>query len=235
LFWEQDNAMAAWQDTIVPPPARVRAESPTRKLGRQVFEKAGCVSCHAGPFLTNNQVISSASLGVNPVRSQALQKTEQNFTQPPVVYSFDTGVPLPPGRRSLNVPIGHLNSSQIDLAWAHHGSGGGYKVPSLVGLYWSAPYLHDGGVAAGKNLDSELGIPGTVDKNVMPDSANSLKALLDRDLRARVVRANEASTDLQRMNVQGVGHNYWVDSGSGFSNEEQQALILYLLSYSREQ
>lgn len=38
----------------------------------------------------------------------------------------------------------------------------------------------------------------------------------------------------RRMNVPGVGHNYWVDSGSGFSNEERQALILYLLSYSPE-
>jgi hypothetical protein len=31
--------------------------------------------------------------------------------------------------------------------------------------------------------------------------------------------------------VQGIGHNYWVDSQSGFSIQEQQALILYLLSY----
>jgi hypothetical protein len=26
---------------------------------------------------------------------------------------------------------------------------GGYKVQNLIGLYLSAPYLHDGGVAAG--------------------------------------------------------------------------------------
>lgn len=74
--------------------------------------------------------------------------------------------------------------------------GGRIQEAFPVGLYWSASYLHDGGVAAGKNLDSELGIPGTVEKNVMPDSANSLKALLDRDLRERVVHANEASADL---------------------------------------
>jgi hypothetical protein len=232
-FWEQDNAMAAWQDTIVPPPARVQVKPETKSLGRQIFEKAGCVSCHSGPFLTNNQVLPSASLGVNVVRSQALQKTEQN-SAPPVIYSFDTSVPLPAHPQLLSVPTGNLNPSQIDLAWAHHGSGGGYKVPSLVGLYWSAPYLHDGGIAVGKNLESDLGLPGTVEKNLMPDSANSLKALLDRDLRARVVRANEASAELRRMDVQGVGHNYWVDSQSGFSNEEQQALILYLLSYSPE-
>jgi hypothetical protein len=36
---------------------------------------------------------------------------------------------------------------------AHRGSNGGYKVPSLVGLYWSEPYLHDGGVAVGKRIE----------------------------------------------------------------------------------
>jgi hypothetical protein len=89
-------------------------------------------------------------------------------------------------------PSGDLNTGQIDLAWAHYGSEGGYKKPSPSGFIGARHILHDGGVAAGKNLDSELGIPGTVEKNVMPDSANSLKALLDRDLRERVVHANEA-------------------------------------------
>ena len=100
----------------------------------------------------------------------------------------------------------------------------------MVGLYWSAPYFHDGGVAVGKHAESDLGLPGTVGKNILPDATNSLKALVDRDLRARVVAANEASAGLGRMNVQGIGHNYWVDSQSGFSMEEQRDLILYLLT-----
>ena len=101
-------------------------------------------------------------------------------------------------------------------------------MPSLAGLYWTAPYLHDGGVAVGKNIDIELGLPGTVQKNIAPDPANSLKALFDRDLRARVVAAN---APLERMNVQGIGHNYWVDVQAGFSAEQQRALLLYLLTY----
>jgi hypothetical protein len=124
-----------------------------------------------------------------------------------------------------------LDQQQINLAWAHHGSEGGYKVPSLVGLYWSAPYLHDGGIAAGRNIASELGLPGTVEKNILPDPVNSLRALLDRNLRARVASANQSSSALRRMNVEGVGHNYWVDRQSGFTEEEQHALILYLLTY----
>jgi hypothetical protein len=228
--WQQNNAIAAWQDTIVPPPARITADSATKRSGREVFERAQCATCHSGPFLTNNRVIPSGEVHTNPVRSLALQKTESNFAAP-VVYTFDTPVPLPPNPQPLPVPSNGLDQQQINLAWAHNGSEGGYKVPALVGLYWSAPYLHDGGAAVGKDINTELGLPGTVEKNIAPDPANSLKALLDREFRSRVVGANEASPALRRMNVQGVGHDYWVDRQSGFTDEEQQALILYLLTF----
>lgn len=108
-------------------------------------------------------------------------------------------------------------------------------MPSLVGLYWSAPYLHDGGVAVGKSTASELGLPETVERNIMPDPANNLRALLDRDLRAQVVHANQSSLVLQRMNVEGIDHSYWVDRRSGFTEEEQHALVFYLLTYETGQ
>ncbi len=233
-FWQQNNAMAAWQDTLVPPPAKLNADDATKKRGRQVFERAGCAACHAGLFLTNNRVIPSSEIATNPVRSLALQKTERNFTDP-ILYTFDTPAPLPRHPKILPVPTDYLDPQQINLAWAHHGSQGGYKVPSLVGLYWSAPYLHDGGVAAGKDIRSQLGLPGTVENNVLPDPFNSLKALVDRALRAQVVRANQLSSPLRRMNVEGMGHHYWVDKQSGFTDEEQSALLLYLLTYEAGQ
>ena len=228
-FWEQNNAMAAWQDTIVPPAARIRIDARVRDLGRQVFARASCVACHSGPFLTNHRVVPAEELGVNAVRAGALEKTEKNFAQP-VIYTFDTAVPLPANPAKLVVPTGMLDAEQIDLAWAHHGSRGGYKVPALDGLYWSAPYLHDGGVAVGRNVQTDVGLPGTVEKNEKPDPVNSLRALVDRELRGRVVAANAASAELRRMNVTGAGHNFWVDGQAGFSGEEQQALIVYLLS-----
>jgi hypothetical protein len=70
-----------------------------------------------------------------------------------------------------------------------------------------------------------------VEKNIAPDPLNSLKALVDRELRSRVVAANAASPALRRMNVQGIGHNYWVDRQSGFTDREQQELLLYLLTF----
>jgi len=33
------------------------------------------------------------------------------------------------------------------------------------------------------------------------------------------------------MNVQGVGHNYWVDTESGYTDDQQRALIQFLLTY----
>jgi hypothetical protein len=230
LFWQQNNAMAAWQDTIVPPPARIAVDSGTKQTGREVFERAGCSGCHSGPFLTDNSVVPTGEIGTNSARGLALAKTELNFTAP-VIFSFDTPVPLPPHPKTLAVPTASFDGKQLDLAWAHHGSGGGYKVPSLVGLFWSAPYLHDGGVAVGKDEGASVGLPGTVEVNQMPDPFNSLRALVDRDLRARVIAANESSPRLQRMNVQGVGHNYWVDGQSGFTGEQQRALVQFLLTY----
>lgn len=63
---------------------------------------------------------------------------------------------------------GHLviGREQLKLAFAHGDSPGGYKVPSLIRLYWTAPYLHEGGVAVGKNVNSEIGFSGNcVERN----------------------------------------------------------------------
>ena len=107
---------------------------------------------------------------------------------------------------------------------------GGYKVPSLIGLYWSAPYLHDGGVAVGANTKSQLGIEGTLNKSILPDPYNSIRALVDKNLRTQVIKANQSAESLRKSNVTGEGHEYWVDASTGFSQQEQDALIKYLLT-----
>ncbi|HYG58262.1 MAG TPA: hypothetical protein VD902_09410, partial [Symbiobacteriaceae bacterium] len=145
---------------------------------------------------------------------------------------FDTPVPVPTGAKAERAPTEHLDAGQLRLAWAHGGSPGGYKVQGLMGLYWTAPYLHDGGVAVGDDPDTQLGVSGTILKGVRPDPANSLRALVDRDLRKRVIAANKESQSLGAVHVQGIGHEFWVDQGAGFTAEEQAALLKYLLSIS---
>jgi hypothetical protein len=149
---------------------------------------------------------------------------------PPSLYGFDTLVPIPPGTPPLAVPTVQLDPHQVQLAFAYRGTPGGYKVPSLVGVYWSAPYLHDGGVAVGTDAQTQLGIPGTLHRGILPDPVNSLRALIDRTLRQQVIAANAAAPSLQAMHVQGTGHAFWVDAETGFALADQEALIQYVLS-----
>jgi len=100
----------------------------------------------------------------------------------------------------------------------------------LIGLHWTALYLHDGGVAVGPNPEKDLGVPGTLQRGVEPDPFHSLRALVDRRLRQKVIAANRASKDLQAMHVAGIGHEFWVDEAAGFTKEDQENLIHFLLN-----
>ncbi|WP_255516048.1 hypothetical protein [Geobacillus sp. C56-T2] len=177
--------------------------------------------------MTNNRVIAADVVGTEPSRAKALKKTEKVFGEP-VLYAPNTPVPIPKGAKVLKVPTDQLDREQIRLSFAHGDSPGGYKVPSLIGLAWSAPYLHDGGVAVGPN--GELGPAGTVGKGIVPDARNSLRALIDRTWRQRVIAANTADPALPTVHVTGEGHRYWIDRQAGFTKEEQEAVLDYLLS-----
>ncbi|SDM18326.1 hypothetical protein SAMN05216360_10199 [Methylobacterium phyllostachyos] len=66
-------------------------------------------------------------------------------------------------------------------------------MPNLVGLAWTAPCRHDAGLTLGLDAGTQLGVPGLLYKGIPPDPANALRALVDRDLRARMAAANAAS------------------------------------------
>ena len=229
--WRQVNAMAAWQNTLVPPAARIPADPAAAQRGRAVFEKANCVSCHRGPALTNNRVVSVAEIKTQGLRGKGMANTENAWDDNPQAYAFDQDVPLPKSPRTIPVPTEQLDKQQITLAYGWGDSPGGYKVPSLIGLYWSPPYLHDGGVAVGPDASKQLGLAGTLQRGVMPDPANSLRAMVDRELRKQVIGANAADPNLSAMRVEGIGHEIWVDAGAGFTEADQHDLIHYLLTY----
>ncbi|QOR64679.1 electron transport protein [Cytobacillus suaedae] len=226
-FNEQNNAVSAWQNTIQPPKPKIKFAEESVVKGREVFERANCMSCHAGSTLTNNKVISVKEIGTESSRAKAFKRTESIFTKSKL-YSPDTPVPLPENPEVHNIPTDHIGQEQIKLSYAHGDSPGGYKVPSLIGLYWTAPYLHEGGVAVGKY--GELGLAGTLLNEIKPEPRNSLRALVDKGLRTKVIEANKASEALRKTHVQGVGHSFWVDETTGFTKSEQDALLDYLLS-----
>ena len=225
-----NNAMSAFQNLLHPPAAA--QDSGTVRTGRAVFDKAGCGACHSGPALTNHRIVPEAEIGTEPTRARAGAKMEARLS-PPTLFATDTPFPLPADPMIVPVPLAGDKLAQVQLAWGQGGTEGGYKVPNLVGLVWTAPYLHDSGVSVGPDAEHQLGVAGTLYKGVAPDPANSLRALVDRDLRAKVVAANEASDTARTARVTGRGHAFWADAGSGVSGTEQTALIAYLLSVDR--
>ncbi len=223
------NGMSAFQNSLRPPDAAV---SQSALEGRAVFERAGCAACHSGPALTSHRVWPAAVIGTEPTRARAFAATEATVAAPQL-FAPDTPFPPPPDPQLVDVPV--PDAGQLKLGWAHNRTGGGYKVPGLIGLAWSAPYLHDGGVAVGPDPGRASGLGETVLAGVAPDPGNSLRALVDRAWRARVVAANRASPAARASQVTGEGHAFWADDQAGYSAADRDALVAYLLSVDRLQ
>jgi hypothetical protein len=239
---EHVNAMSAFQHTLAPPPNQPTEDLAQLEQGATVFVEAGCADCHGGRHFSNNQVIPLEEIGTQPLRALALKGMAEDFVEPATYPPSLLALP-PPEAPVLPVPIRAEEQANLDLAYAlDENEEGGYKVVTLIGVYLHAPYLHDGGVAAGPDAlqesedgfvvaDSEqLGMAGTLMRQIRPDPEASLRVLVDRELRAVMVEANRAHPDLQRSNIEGIGHEFWVDAEAGFSIEEQTSLILFLLS-----
>ncbi|GJE41237.1 cytochrome C oxidase Cbb3 [Methylobacterium soli] len=226
-----NDAMSAFQNSLWAPahPAPQENLAEILALGRAVFERAGCAGCHAGPAYTDHRVIPAPEIGTEPSRARSFARTEASLA-PPEAFAPGTPFPVPAGTRPVPVPLEGAQRAQVQLAWAHAGTPGGYKVPNLIGLGQSAPYLHDGGVAVGPGPEHRPGIAPLLDPAFQADPAESLRALVDRDLRARVVAANRALPRAVKARVTGEGHTYWADAGAGVTPDEQEALVRYLLS-----
>jgi hypothetical protein len=238
---EQLNSMSAWQNTLAPPPYLENQDPELLTQGAKVFNQAGCLACHSGRAFTNHAVISQREVSTQPSRATAQAPFARSFIAPKT-YPSSVSAPLSPDPQTVDVPTDITPKADQQRAFALNDPSGGYKVPSLIGLAVTAPYLHDGGVAASATAlrstdervevlnDNELGMAGTLLQHIPPDPAASLRVLVDRELRQTAIAANKAHPDLQRANVDGSGHAYWVDSQSGFSTVEQTALIQFLLS-----
>ncbi|MHC5671295.1 hypothetical protein [Nostoc sp.] len=245
-FLFADNAMSAFQNSLVPPanqtPENWQAlTSNSVKRGAKVFEKANCATCHIPPFFTDNKIHPIDEIHTNPARAQS-RLALNKLLVPPKLYTFNTPVPIPANAEVLDLPTQGISDTPTTLPKGILPKGG-YKTTSLRGLYLSAPYLHDGGAAvrAGSlKVDSNgsftvldksgLGLSGTLSQSIPADAASSLRSLVDRDLRALVVKANKANPSLVRSNLDGTGHDFYVDRQAGFNSNQQTDLINFLLA-----
>ncbi|MGL4622614.1 MAG: hypothetical protein ACRCZS_26740, partial [Chroococcidiopsis sp.] len=245
-FLFADNAMAAFQNSLVPPPNRTQenitalANGSVRR-GAQVFQRTNCAACHAPPFFTDNKIHPLKELGNNSARARS-RLALKDVLVPPKLYTLNNPVPVPANAEVLDVPTEGISDSPTTLPKGFLPDGG-YKTLSLRGVYLSAPYLHDGGVAvrAGSlKIQSNgsftvvdrtgLGLTGTLSIGQSADSASSLRALLDRQLRSQVIAANQANPALVRSNLDGTGHEFYVDKTTGFTPAQQTDLINFLLA-----
>ena len=69
-FFFADNALAAFQNSLVPPANRNRQNlqalrSGSVQRGAQVFEQANCATCHIPPFFTDNKIHPISEIGTN--------------------------------------------------------------------------------------------------------------------------------------------------------------------------
>ncbi|MBC6430293.1 hypothetical protein FM036_05355 [Nostoc sp. HG1] len=244
-FLFANNAMSAFQNSLVPPANQTSENwqalnSNSVKRGAKIFEKANCATCHIPPFFTDNKIHPIDEIRTNPARAQS-RLGLSNLLVPPKLYTFNTPVPIPAKAEVLDVPTQGISDTPTTLPKGILPKGG-YKTTSLRGLYLSAPYLHDGGAAvrAGSlKVDSNaiavvdktgLGLSGTLSQGIPADPASSLRALVDRDLRAKVVKANKANPSLVRSNLDGTGHYFYVDRQAGFNSNQQTDLINFLLA-----
>ncbi|MEH1853519.1 MAG: hypothetical protein V7L11_18040 [Nostoc sp.] len=245
-FLFASNAMSAFQNSLVPPanqtPENWQAlTSNSVKRGAKVFEKANCATCHIPPFFTDNKIHPIDEILTNPARAQSRLGLNKLLVAPKL-YTFNTPVPIPANAEVLDVPTQGISDTPTTLPKGILPKGG-YKTTTLRGLYASAPYLHDGGAAvrAGSlKFDSNgcftvfnksgLGLSGTLSLGIPADPASSLRALVDRDLRALVIKANKANPSLVRSNLDGTGHDFYVDRQAGFNSNQQADLINFLLA-----
>jgi hypothetical protein len=113
---EQLYALALYVYSLTPPPNPNKFDALARR-GRLVFERAGCMVCHAPPLYTNNQLTPADGFTV-PAEHMKL---------------YDV----------LNMPV----DTDPDLTLKSRRGTGYYKVPSLKGVWYRGPFGHNGSVA----------------------------------------------------------------------------------------
>jgi hypothetical protein len=115
-------ALARYLYSLEPVPSPFTYDAATLARGEQVFIEEGCVTCHTPPLYTNNEL--TPALGFIP--------PEDHYERYDI---FDISVETDPG-----------------LARYTRRGTGYYKVPSLRGLWYRTPLLHDGSLTTLEEL-----------------------------------------------------------------------------------
>jgi hypothetical protein len=246
-FMHSVLALSAFQQSLTVPPNtsldnQLNLHSGAVLRGAEVFRSANCISCHAPPYFTTGEIIPNTVIKASPRRAKG-RRIFDGLLVEAKIPSLDQAVPLPETPNFITLPPNISSVSNLLLPAGLDNPDGGYKVLGLLGTYLKAPYLHDGSIAATAesirvapdgsytiNDRSGIGIPGTTKSFKPLHAGNSLRTLIDRDLRAILLQNNSADASLVVNGVEGTGHEFFVDPVSGFTYRQQTDLIAFLLA-----
>lgn len=238
-------------DWVEPPPNTSRLLANARNAGLvekgyTIFKQQGCATCHAGPFTTDNLIHPQKEIGTNSSRSSATELIQE--LAPP--YDPQTGKAISGGIAGI---ISNLFGGKkpgyktvtLRYLWgsAPYLHDGGVAVALRPG---SPPSGDDIGQLL-KRPDADK-IYGTGQILVLreagpnsylrADAALSLQALLLKSERDRVTAANQESVwpvpgasqrvSMASMQIQGSGHEYWIEDRPG--GDTITALVAFLLA-----
>ncbi|GAB4053001.1 c-type cytochrome [Spirosoma litoris] len=138
------------------PPVNPNKPSALSKRGETIFIEQGCVSCHTPPLYTNNMLTPADGF---TVPDDHLKKYD----------IFDISIGTDPGYTMKT----------------RRGTGY-YKVPSLKGVWYRGPFLHDGSLAT---------LPDMLDPNRLQDKYVPT-GFKGADVKTRAVRGHEFGLEL---------------------------------------
>ena len=251
------EAVSLMLDWIDPPAnhstllAKARAAGLVEK-GYAIFKANGCVDCHAGPFFTNNTIIPLNRIKTNNARALATEPL-QTFVAPE--YDPSTGKAISGGLGGIIAKMFGSNERYgykvvtLRYLWgtAPYLHDGGVA----VGLRPEAGPAGDDLQTLLKRADADK-VYGAGQvlaiREAQPESyyranaALSLQALLLKGEREKVIAANKEPSfpvpgtaervSGEAMNVQGVGHEQYIQDTPG--GENITALVAFLLALDDE-
>jgi len=222
------DVVSLYLDWLGPPPnPSPWLEASLVKRGEQVFRDSGCEACHSGPFTTDNVI---HWLGPDGRQQYGGPRSPSTAGWRELYRGYGPPIGTEPQRATSARTVRRLASAEYDPATGLASSKAGpiqgllsvreigYKTPPLRGVWASAPYLHDGGVAvalapgskAAADLSTHLKLeppdswPGagryvvfnthSDDTQLRADAALSLQALVLKESRREVIIANRLRT-----------------------------------------
>jgi YVTN family beta-propeller protein len=174
------DAMTLWVQTVRAPILPVPSDTASITAGRTVFG-AECASCHGGAKWSKSQTVylNNPTFPSNPAVAGTLPFDPGLVNAGPQIVSYTIGL----NTLAFLDPVGTfdvMNDLEIRSDGTTALGGIGFNSPSLLGIRYHAPYLHDGSATVLDDVFAahELGA-GTIASELSPAQLDDLEVFLN--------------------------------------------------------